>query len=228
MNTPASSSCPMCGSKELAFVTERRQVTADDGTVLEYDDVLTHCQSCGFDHYTREQSLASSRARAGVLRSHEGLLTPEQIRSVRERLGYTQAQLELEMGVGPKTVVRWEKGAVRQSRLADNFIRRLAAFPHTMGGAQAIVTSQPMSAFMASGAAYSAWPNSTIMAQSFGGEPGRGIIFTAPTNYFANFVAGFATYKTQTDFFVSPVSGTAEMTFEVEETAANSNLAKAA
>jgi HTH-type transcriptional regulator/antitoxin MqsA len=129
MTTPAAVVCPVCGASEVAVVRERRPVVADDGTTLEFDDEFTRCVKCGVEHYTRDQSLATSRSRAGVLRAHEGLLSPLEVRAIRDRLGYTQAQLEQVLGVGPKTVVRWEKGTVRQSRLADRFLRTLAANP---------------------------------------------------------------------------------------------------
>ncbi len=132
MTAPAPAVCPVCGANDVTVVRDRRQVVAEDGTSLEFSDEFSRCQRCGVDHYTRDQSLASSRARAAVLRAHEGLLSPHEIRAVRQRLGYTQAQLEHALGVGPKTVVRWEKGTVRQSRLADRFLRTLAAYPHAI------------------------------------------------------------------------------------------------
>jgi hypothetical protein len=63
------------------------------------------------------------------LRVHEGLLSPAQITAIRETLGLSQADLEKALGIGPKTVVRWEKGTVRQSRAADRLLRILAAHP---------------------------------------------------------------------------------------------------
>ncbi len=134
MTAPATVVCSICGTGEPQAVRARRRVTADDGTTLEFDDEFTRCQKCGVEYYTRDQSLAASRARAAVLRADEGLLTPQDIRAIRERLGYTQAQLEGVLHVGPKTVVRWEKGTVRQSRAVDQLLRVLATHPeHVVG-----------------------------------------------------------------------------------------------
>ncbi len=122
--------CPACGSTdESVVITAPRQVVGEDGRALEFLDLFTRCGRCGEEFYTREQSLASSRAAASALRAHEGLLSPDEIRAIRERLGWTQAQLEQALGVGPKTVVRWERGTVRQSRAADRLLRVLAAHP---------------------------------------------------------------------------------------------------
>ena len=131
--------CPVCGTTRVSPVREPRQVAADDGTVLTFDDELSRCEECRAEFYTHAQSLAASRARAAVLRAHEGLLTPQEIRVIREQLGYTQAQLEHALGTGPKTVVRWEKGTVRQSRMADQFLRALAGGRVTGGPTPEIV-----------------------------------------------------------------------------------------
>ena len=143
MTAPAALVCSICGAGEPRVVRARREVTAEDGTTLEFDDEFTRCEKCGVEYYTRDQSLAASRARAGALRAHEGLLSPQEIRAIREQLGYTQAQLEQALGVGPKTIVRWEKGTVRQSRLADRFLRTLAAYPHAIVYNTAFQTVQP-------------------------------------------------------------------------------------
>ena len=121
--------CPRCGKEALRAVSQTRLVAADDGTFLKYRDELTECSACGERFYTHKQSLASSRARAGALRQHAGLLTPAEIRAFRARSGLTQLHLELLLGTGRKTVVRWEKGTVCQSRAADRLIRLLILNP---------------------------------------------------------------------------------------------------
>jgi putative zinc finger/helix-turn-helix YgiT family protein len=47
---------------------------------------------------------------------HMGLLTPEQIKKLRERLGLTQKQLSELLQIGEKTWTRWESGRERPSR----------------------------------------------------------------------------------------------------------------
>lgn len=119
----------MCGADAVQVVALEREVVADDGTQLPYRDELMACSACGQRYYTHDQSLASSRARAGALRQHAGLLTPDHIRAFREGQGLSQAQLEEILGTGAKTVVRWEKGTVCQSRAADQLLRLLMANP---------------------------------------------------------------------------------------------------
>lgn len=120
--------CLLCRGERLSLVREPRWIEAEDGTSLPFVDELTECLTCGERYYTHEQSMASSRALAAALRSHEHLLTPDEIRAIRARFRLSQAGLEKLLCLGAKTVVRWEGGAVCQSRAADTLLRFLDFF----------------------------------------------------------------------------------------------------
>jgi len=90
--------CPFCGAEAVRVASATRTTNADDGARLKYRERLSRCAQCGEDFFTHEQSLAASRSRASVLRAHEGLLAPEEIRSIRARYGLSQAELELLLG----------------------------------------------------------------------------------------------------------------------------------
>jgi putative zinc finger/helix-turn-helix YgiT family protein len=119
--------CPHCGAETVLVTSATRTVHDSDGARLKYRERLSRCERCGEEFFTHEQSLAASRSRASVLRAHEGLLAPEEIRSIRARYGLSQAELERMLGLGAKTVVRWECGTVRQSQAADLLLRIVAA-----------------------------------------------------------------------------------------------------
>jgi HTH-type transcriptional regulator/antitoxin MqsA len=57
------------------------------------------------------------------------LTAPQEIRDLRKRLGLTQHAFEKLLGVGPKTVLRWEKGTVFQNRSTDSLLRVIDAVP---------------------------------------------------------------------------------------------------
>ena len=118
--------CPFCGAEAVRVASATRTTNADDGARLKYRERLSRCARCGEEFFTHEQSLAASRSRASVLRTHEGLLAPEEIRNIRGRYGLSQAELERMLGLGAKTVVRWERGTVRQSQAADLLLRIVA------------------------------------------------------------------------------------------------------
>lgn len=87
------------------------------------------CESCGEYEIDADEELRVSSILAAKYRQDEGLLTPEQIRSIRVSLGLTQKQFEELIGVSSPTASRWETGAMFQSKTADKFIRVLAAHP---------------------------------------------------------------------------------------------------
>jgi HTH-type transcriptional regulator / antitoxin MqsA len=74
------------------------------------------------------------KAAVDQVRDAQGLLRPDEIRALRAALGgISQTRLEHLLGVGAKTVVRWEKGTVFQSATADRLMRLLRAMPELAG-----------------------------------------------------------------------------------------------
>jgi putative zinc finger/helix-turn-helix YgiT family protein len=55
--------------------------------------------------------------------TREGLLTPKEIRQIRESRGLTQKQISMILGVGEKSYTRWENGLSMQTKAMDNLIR---------------------------------------------------------------------------------------------------------
>ncbi len=72
---------------------------------------------------------SAQRLASNAIREQEGLLRPEEIKSIRDRLSISQADFERLLGVGEKTVVRWERGTVFQNAATDNLMRVVSAFP---------------------------------------------------------------------------------------------------
>jgi putative zinc finger/helix-turn-helix YgiT family protein len=77
------------------------------------------CRACGeitFSNDTDDQITAA-------LRSHLKLLTPQQIKAGRKRLGLKAKELAEQLGTAAATVSRWEQGRLIQSRAMDNLLR---------------------------------------------------------------------------------------------------------
>jgi HTH-type transcriptional regulator / antitoxin MqsA len=90
---------------------------------------LQRCSSCGETYFGPDDIDAVHRAAADVVRANEGLLSPEEIRELRESLHLSQAAFERLIGAGAKTVVRWERGTIFQSKVTDTLMRVLRAVP---------------------------------------------------------------------------------------------------
>jgi HTH-type transcriptional regulator/antitoxin MqsA len=122
-----TTTCSSCGG-DLVESQERTQIRIGSKTTV-VDVTGSTCSSCGETFYTPQQLDAAQIAASNQLRKEDGLLGPADIRRIRARYGLTQAQLEQLLGVGPKTVVRWERGTVCQSRTADELLRIITDMP---------------------------------------------------------------------------------------------------
>ena len=119
--------CPLC-SGHLRSAEAVREVRIGSRSARVLDEFVL-CASCGEEFYGPGQMDAALRRAATVLREDEGLLSEKKIKALRERLGLSQRAFEQLLGVGPKTVVRWEKGTVFQNRATDSLLRVVDRFP---------------------------------------------------------------------------------------------------
>lgn len=103
------------------------------GTTVSVREELFRCRECGEEEYSLEQAVAAERRAGEIYREQNGFLQPDEIAALRRRWGVTQAQLESALGVGRKTVARWEAGRVLQSRALDNLLRAIDQHPPVLG-----------------------------------------------------------------------------------------------
>lgn len=109
-------------------------------------DEFARCASCGKGFYGPGQMDATLRRAAKVIREEEGLLSATKIKALRDHLGLSQSAFEQLLGVGPKTVVRWEKGTVFQNKATDSLLRVVERFPEVvrfLGGFHGVALPGP-------------------------------------------------------------------------------------
>ncbi len=94
---------------------------------------LYRCDRCGEGMLTFRQMYDARQLAAASIRADEQLLSGREIRALRERLGLTQDQLEQALGLGEKTVARWETEKVIVPKAADNLLRLLDRDPSAVG-----------------------------------------------------------------------------------------------
>jgi HTH-type transcriptional regulator/antitoxin MqsA len=119
--------CPICGGR-LEPVSEEREVRVGNRTARVLDE-HARCTVCAEELYAPGQMDATLRRASDVIRRDAGLLLSDEIRGIRERLALSQRAFEELLGVGPKTVVRWEKGTVFQNRATDSLLRVVGEYP---------------------------------------------------------------------------------------------------
>jgi HTH-type transcriptional regulator/antitoxin MqsA len=121
--------CPVCGQGHLErrVITDRFEYEGGKKKVTVVAEnvpvrVCTHCQET---FSGPDAGLIRNRAICRAL----GLLTPEEIGAIRERLGLSQAEFAKLTGIGEATVSRWERGRLLQNKAMDRYVRLLAANP---------------------------------------------------------------------------------------------------
>ena len=115
--------CSNCKAKAVreAIVTHEVDIEHDGCTYhVTIENLKTpQCTNCGLVHPDAKANEAITLA----FLTQAQLLTPEQIRGEREKLGLTQKQLAACLRVVEATVSRWETGGQIQQRAMDLLLR---------------------------------------------------------------------------------------------------------
>ena len=119
--------CPVCDGPSVSVSMERNiRIGSRSAEVL---DEFLRCTKCDEEFYLPGQMDALQLRASARIREEEGLLQPREVRAIRQGLGLSQSDFERLLGVGPKTVVRWEKGTVFQNRATDALLRLVRDVP---------------------------------------------------------------------------------------------------
>lgn len=124
--------CVTCGSKEIAETSIDRTVNVGRYEVQILDDRVMKCSSCGEEFQTGPQAKEFDRKLVAARRKVEGVLSGDEIRRIRLSLGLSQVEFESALGIGAKTVVRWESNLTIQSKAIDDVIRLVAFDPDNL------------------------------------------------------------------------------------------------
>lgn len=124
--------CPICGAGVL-IKWVGTEVFEYKGQILTIPDYVTYaCNECGEAIVDTSTFRSSGKRLKDFKRMVDGLLTGEQIKAIRLKLGLTQEQMANIIGGGLKSLARYESGQVCQSRGMDNLLRILDVFPETL------------------------------------------------------------------------------------------------
>jgi len=131
VSTLPADACPVCGTRmrerraRLSFPVNGEKVAVPDALhlrcpkdgeiVLRLDDA----------RHLRESALA-------LYREKYGLLSSDEIRSLRERLHLTQGALAKLLRLGANTISRWEAGRNVQTAAMDLFLRVIRDLPGSL------------------------------------------------------------------------------------------------
>jgi putative zinc finger/helix-turn-helix YgiT family protein len=111
-----SQKCGHCRQRAVAIATVPYSIQIDhDGRKYQVNIAalaVPKCGNCGTIVLDEEATTAIDAA----FRREAGLLTPEQIRAGREKLGLNQQEFAEKLAIAVSTLSRWETGAQIQQR----------------------------------------------------------------------------------------------------------------
>lgn len=119
-----------CGG-EYREVTEPRSFRIH-GREVTVEARFLRCGQCGHAIWAPGQADELRRKAWNAIRDREGLLYPEEILELRTTLGLSQDAFERLLGVGKKTVTRWENGVIFPSAAANNLMKLLRLEPRNV------------------------------------------------------------------------------------------------
>ena len=104
-----------------------------NGEAMEIPDAAhLRCPRCGETLLRYEDWRRLDERALDLYRSKYGLLSAEEIRSLRERLGFTQADLARLLRLGGNTISRWEAGRNVQTAAMDILLRLVRDVPASL------------------------------------------------------------------------------------------------
>ncbi|TMB32895.1 MAG: helix-turn-helix domain-containing protein [Deltaproteobacteria bacterium] len=131
ISTLPADACPSCGTQmrerkaRLSFPVNGEKVVVPDALHLR-------CPKCG-EIVLRLDDMRHLREGALTLyRKQYGLLSSDEIRSIRERLDLTQAALSKLLHLGGNTLSRWEAGRNVQTAAMDILLRLIRDVPGSL------------------------------------------------------------------------------------------------
>ena len=121
--------CPLCGKGTLEDTVQDYTTTVKEGEhykqIIIKDLAVECCTNCKEVFLPKESMEKVHSDRHEV----QGLLSPAQIKKLRQDLGLTQTKVSELLGIGKKSYLRWEKGTSLQSKSMDRYLRLIGAYP---------------------------------------------------------------------------------------------------
>lgn len=120
--------CPLCGEGMLHEKISHLS-TSYSGVTQNVKIHSSVCNECCVETTTSAQSLKNKRSMTAFYKTVDKLLSGEEIKKIRLRLGLTQAQAAKIFGGGTNAFAKYESNDVTQSFAMDKLLRIADRFP---------------------------------------------------------------------------------------------------
>jgi HTH-type transcriptional regulator/antitoxin MqsA len=124
--------CPICGEGKLHPEVGKNPVEYK-GQATELDLHYSLCDACGSEQADAAQTRVNKRLMIAFKKRVDGLLVGAEVRTLREKLGLSQAEAAQVFGGGPVAFSKYESDDVAQSEAMDKLLRLAAELPAAFG-----------------------------------------------------------------------------------------------
>ena len=114
--------CCECQSMCTTRIIEKPQTLKVKGRAITLVAPVRVCATCGEEIIDKEMDERTLTKFYDEYRRLENLLTPDEIKAIRQKYNLSQASFAKLLGFGEKTITRYENGAI-QDQCHDNMIR---------------------------------------------------------------------------------------------------------
>lgn len=120
--------CPKCDTEVESTVREVTETYPVKGEEITIRAQVRFCAACGEDIWDEELDAKNLLTAYAQYRQKHGMLQPDEIRQIREKYGLSQVAFARVLGLGDKTIARYENGSI-----ADMAQNNLIALMHSPG-----------------------------------------------------------------------------------------------
>ena len=136
---PTDTACPLCDSEETTTLWHRHSFyygSGESAVELTVTVPVHRCDACDLEYLDE----VAERLKHEAVCEHFGVLSPGEIRRIRDYHRMTRARFAQLTGLGEASLNRWENGINIQTQANDRYLRLLAR-PEIMRHLENIVAS---------------------------------------------------------------------------------------
>ena len=123
MNKKIDNICPACESSKFENLHKSESFNYKNNDFVIDSFEYSKCSECGFELISPSQVKNNESKVKDKFRKIDGLLTGEEIKTIREKYGVTQEDAARIFGGGPNAFSKYERGEVIQSKSMDRLLR---------------------------------------------------------------------------------------------------------
>lgn len=107
--------CSKCYNEDNFEIRDEREIICVRGEEIEIKSKVTYCKECGNKVWNPKCDDDNLKIAYNIYRKNHNLLQPEEITAIREKYEITQITFARVLGLGDKTITRYENGAIQDT-----------------------------------------------------------------------------------------------------------------